>query len=44
MTLTNGAKTPSTTTKATATVKKPSNANTVYVPWMLGTVTVKKTW
>ena len=44
MTLTNGAKTPSTTTKATATVKKPSNANTVYVPWMLGTVTVKNPW
>lgn len=44
MTLTNGAKTPSTTTKATATVKKPSNANTVYVPWMLGTVKVKNPW
>lgn len=43
MTLTNGASTPGTTTTATATVK-PSTTTTVYVPWMLGTVTVKKTW
>ena len=43
MTLTNGAKTPNTTTTAKATVT-PSAINKVYVPWMLGTVTVKKTW
>lgn len=43
MTLTNGAKTPNATTTAKATVT-PSAINKVYVPWMLGTVTVKKTW
>lgn len=43
MTLTNSVSNPATTTTATATVK-PSATNTVFVPWMVGTVKITKSW
>ena len=43
MTLTNSVSSPATTTTATATVKS-SITNTVFVPWMVGTVKIATSW